>query len=248
MVDGEAGVQAGIARHQFRAWRHGAFQAAEQDDLDDARHCGDQHQAEGVAQHQAVAVAHLDGPGEPKCRQYQQGDPVPDAGQPVAQGGDRAGGALRGADQAADRAAALDDYDAEEDVDDQPDRLQQRIVRGVGEAEQQADLGDGVADHADDDDAAGPTHGVGGGQVGDVQQAEAVVGGGEHHARDAEQCLAQRDGVDDREQDQPRQRVAAEGGCGDQVADGEEAEHGQQFERAGGRTRGVRGGAGRAWR
>ncbi len=110
------------------------------------------------------------------------------------------------------------------------DRLQQRIVRGVGEAEQQADLGDGVADNADDDDATDPAHGVGGGQVGDVQQAEAVVDGGEHHARDAEQCLAQRDGVDDREQDQPRQRVAAEGGCGDQVPDGEEAEHGQQFE------------------
>ncbi|HEY2594865.1 MAG TPA: hypothetical protein VGK33_13280 [Chloroflexota bacterium] len=76
----------------------------------------------------------------------------------------------------------------------------------------------------------GPTHGVGGGQVGDVQQAKAVVGRGEHHARDAEQCLAQRDCVDDREQDQARQRVAAERGCGDQVADGEEAEHGQQVE------------------
>ena len=103
-------------------------------------------------------------------------------------------------------------------------------MRGLGEAEQQADLGDGVADHADDDDAVGPTHGVGGGLVGDVEQAEAVVGRGEHHAGDAEQRLAQRDGIYDREQDQPWQRVAAEGGCGDQVTHGEEADHGQQLE------------------
>ena len=40
------------------------------------------------------------------------------------------------------RPALLQDDDAQENVHDQPDRLQQRLVRGIRQAEQQPDFGD----------------------------------------------------------------------------------------------------------
>ena len=138
----------------------------------------DHDDAAEVAQHPRVAVRHLDRPGEPQRRQQQQRQPVPDARQPVAQRGDRAARILRArAISLPHRPALLQDDDAEEDVIDQPDRLQQRVVRGVRQAEQQPDLGERVAEHADHDDAPGPAHGVGGRSVGQCQQAQARLTG-----------------------------------------------------------------------
>ena len=45
---------------------------------------------------------------------------------------------------------------------DQADRLQQRVVRGIRQAEQQPDLGDRIAEHAHHHDPPGPARGVGG--------------------------------------------------------------------------------------
>ena len=133
-------------------------------------------------------------------------------------------------DRVAYRPALLQDDDAEKDVIDQPDRLQQCIVRSVRQAEQQTDLGDGVAEHADHDDSPGPAHGVGGQVVGYRQQAQARLTGGEQCPCDGQDGGAERVGVDHGEQHETWRVLTAESGRRNQMPDQHKRERWQQFQ------------------
>ena len=232
VIECEARLDPWIARHGIGTWRQPAVERSQDDDLREPRQHEHHDDAAEVAQHSRVAVLHLDRPGEPQRRQQQQRQPVPDARQPVSQRGDRAA-RVRGRAQCLPHCPALlQDDDAEKDVIDQPDRLQQRVVRGARQAEQQPDLGERVAEHADHHDAPGPAHGVGGQLVGQCQQAQARLTGGEKCPRDGQDGGAQRIGVDHGKEHETWPIRAAKRGRRDQVADQQKSERRQQFEDA----------------
>ena len=132
----------GIARRRIGPRRQRAVERSEHDDLREPRQHEHHDDAAEVAQHAGVAVLHLDRPGEPERRQQISASQCQmrasqlrsAATGPLAPSGARS--------QPPHRPALLQHDDAEEDVIDQPDRLQQRVVRGVRQAEQQPDLGD----------------------------------------------------------------------------------------------------------
>ena len=103
-------------------------------------------------------------------------------------------------------------------------------MRHVRQAEQRTDLADCVAEHGDDDEAAGPAHQVGGQRVRQREQTQPRRAGRQQHARDAEQGDADRIGVQDRKRHQPAVLLAADGGAGDQMAGHEKAEHRNKVE------------------
>ena len=202
--------------------------------LDRAVHrpCGRDHQDGGdaKAEQRGEAVRHADRPDHPECEEIEDREVVPIGGERVAQRRDRPARALGRPEMRLHRAALLQHDHHQEEVHHERHQLHEGKMEARVEAEEEGDLGGGVAEDADADDAPRPEHRVARRVVARRQEPERWAGGTHQHPHGGEQDPRDDIGVGDGEDHELGDRAGAEAGAEKPVGDGGEDDHGHEIE------------------
>ena len=202
--------------------RQRAIEQAERGDLrqtaDDQHRRGDDDQLQRTGE----AVVQAQRPDQPRRDDDEDGEIVPDVGEPVAQRGEPAAGAFPDAQPLGDRGAPLHDDRHGAQRDRQGVDLDQAVAQPRVGAEQLRGFRQGAAEHGEEGEAPRPGHDVRRGRIVDVHQAQTAFARRDDRSSRPNDRAVQRVSLDQFESDQPRRLAVDQRRGDDQRADGGE--------------------------